>query len=84
VNNKHRLKEFCKEQLKLRFSQILDVVYEIEENKELSNGVIELFKDISENEVMKYIKIDDLLKFCVRKNILFVEKMSHLESIKRR
>ena len=78
VNNKHRLKEFCEEQLKLRFSQILDTVYEIEENKELFNGVIELFKDISENEVIKYTKIDDPLKFCAKKNILFVEPVNRI------
>ena len=78
VNNKHRLKEFCEEQLKLRFSQILDTVYEIEENKELFNGVIDLFKDVSENGVIKYTKIDDPLKFCAKKNILFVEPVNRI------
>ena len=78
VNNKHRLKEFCEEQLKLRVSQILDTVYEIEENKELFNRVIELFKAINENEVIKYKKIDNCLRFCVRKNILFVEPVNRI------
>jgi len=78
VNNKHRLKEFCEEQLKLRFSQLLDTIYEVEENKELFDGVIELFKDVSENEIIKYTKIDDPLKFCVRKNVLFVEPVNRI------
>jgi len=56
VNNKHRLREFCEEQLKLRYSQILDTIYEIEENRELFNRVLELFKTVSENEVIKIEK----------------------------
>ena len=78
IKNKHRLKEFCEEQLKLRFSQLLDTIYEVEENKELFDGVIELLKDVSKNEVIKYAKIDDPLKFCVRKNVLFVEPVNRI------
>ena len=78
VNNKHRLKEFCEEQLKLRFSQLLDTIYEVEENKELFNGVIELLRAINENEVIKYTKIDEPLKFCVKRNVLFVEPVNRI------
>ena len=78
VNNKHKLREFCEEQLKLRYSQILDTIYEIEENRELFNRVLELFKTISEEEVLKYAKIDESLKFCVRKNILFLEPVERI------
>ncbi len=78
IKNKHRLKEFCEEQLKLRFSQLLDTIYEVEKNKELFDGVIELFKAINENEVIKYTKIDDPLKFCVKRNVLFVEPVNRI------
>jgi len=40
--------------------------------------VLELFKTISEDEVIKYRKIDDPLKFCVRKNILFLEPVERI------
>ncbi len=78
VNNRHRLKEFCEENLKLRYSQILDTIYEIEENRKLFDKIIELFKTISEKEVMRYAKIDDALKFCIRKNILFLEPVNRI------
>ena len=78
VNNKHRLKEFCEENLKIRYSQILDTIYEIEENPKLFDNVIELLKTISEKEVMRYRKIDDALKFCIRKNILFLEPVNRI------
>jgi AAA+ ATPase superfamily predicted ATPase len=78
IKNKHRLEEFCESQLKLRFSQILDAIYEIEKDEKLFNEVIELFKAISENEVMRYEKIAESLKFCVRKNILFVEPVERI------
>jgi len=77
IKSKHRLKEFCESQLKLRFSQILDAIYDIEKN-DLFNEVIELFRAISESEVVKYEKIDESLKFCVRKNILFVEPVERI------
>jgi AAA+ ATPase superfamily predicted ATPase len=77
IKNKHRLREFCKSQLKLRFSQILDAIYDIEKTN-LFNEVIELFRAISESEVVKYEKIDEGLKFCVRKNILFVEPVERI------
>ena len=78
VKNKHRLKDFCKENLKLRYSQLLDTIYEIEENRKLFEKVIELLKTISEKEVMKYRKIDEALKFCIRKNILFLDPVERL------
>ena len=78
VNNRHRLKEFCEENLKLRYSQILDTIYEIEENRKLFDGVIELLKTISEKEVMRYAKIDEALKFCVRNNILFLDPVERI------
>ena len=77
IKNKYRLREFCESQLKLRFSQILDAIYDIEKT-DLFNKVIELFRAISESEVVKYEKIDESLKFCVRKNILFVEPVERI------
>ena len=77
IKNKYRLREFCESQLKLRFSQILDAIYDIEKS-DLFNEVIELFRAISESEVVKYEKIDESLKFCVRKNILFVEPVERI------
>jgi len=78
VNNRHRLEEFCEKQLKLRYSQMLDTIYEIEENRELFNKIVELLKTISEKEIIKYAKIDESLKFCVRKNVLFLEPVERI------
>ncbi len=78
IKNKDRLKEFCEEQLKLRVSQVLDAIYEIEENKKLFNSVIDLLKSLIDNEKIRYKKIDEALRFCVRKNILFLEPVNRI------
>ena len=73
VKNKDRLKEFCEENLKLRYNQILNTIYEIKENRKLFDNVIELFKTINEKAAIEYRGMDEALKFCIRKNILFLE-----------
>jgi len=78
IKNKHRLREYCEGQLKLRISQILDTIYEIEENEKLFNSVIELLKNFIDNEMIKYKKIDEALRFCVKNNVLFLEPVNRI------
>ena len=78
INNRDRLREFCEENLKLRVSQTLDTVYEIEENEKLFNSVIDLLRNFINNEKIRYKKIDEALRFCVRKNILFLEPVNRI------
>ncbi len=78
INNRDRLREFCEENLKLRVSQTLDAIYEIEENEKLFNSVIDLLKNFIDNEKIRYKKIDEALRFCVRKNILFLEPVNRI------
>jgi AAA+ ATPase superfamily predicted ATPase len=76
VKNRDRLREFCEGVLKVRFSQILDTIYGIE--GELFEEVLSYFREISEKEVMRYKKIDEALKFCVRNNILFLDPVERI------
>ncbi len=78
VRERERIGEFCEEMFKLRLSQVLDDIYEIEDKKDLFDGVIKLFKAIADSEVVRYERVDESLKFCVRKNILFVEPVERV------
>jgi len=77
VKNKDTLKEFCEKLLKVRTSQILDTIFEIEDSS-LFNGILSYFKEISEKEVIRYRRIDKALKFCVKNNILFLDPVDRI------
>jgi AAA+ ATPase superfamily predicted ATPase len=76
IKNRDRLREFCENVLKVRISQILDTIYGIE--GKLFEEVLSYFREISEKEVMRYRKIDEALKFCVRNNILFLDPVERI------
>ena len=76
IKNKDRLREFCENVLKVRISQILDTIYGIE--GKLFEEVLSYLREISEKESVRYRKIDEALKFCVRNNILFLDLVERI------
>jgi len=77
VKERDRLREFCEEMLKVRVSQVLDTIYGIED-KTFFESVLSYLGEISEKEIIRYRKIDEALKFCVRNNILFVDPVERI------
>ena len=76
VKNRDRLREFCEELLKLRVSQVLDTIYEIEEKSQnLFNNLMSLLKNFMGREEIEYGRVDEGTRFCVKRNILFVDPM---------
>ena len=74
VKNKHRLKEFCEEQLRIRTGQIEEIVFKLEiENKKLFKEVVELLKEIGNRESIRYKFITDTISFLVKNNIVFAD-----------
>jgi AAA+ ATPase superfamily predicted ATPase len=58
----------------MRLSQIKDAIYELEEtNNKLFERVVELFRKFKDKEVIRYKRLGREIKFCVEKNIMFVE-----------
>ncbi len=79
IKRSGNLREFVEELLSIRISQIKDAIYELEEDdRELFKRVIELFGKFKEKEVIKYEKLSKEIRFCVRKNILFVEPVKRI------
>jgi AAA+ ATPase superfamily predicted ATPase len=74
IKNRHRLKEMCEEMLRIRVRQIKDFIYEIEErDKEAYKGILELFKEFKDCEVLEYERLTKEIRLCVKNNILFVD-----------
>ena len=74
VKNKHRLKEFCEEMLRIRIGQIEEIVFKLEiENKKLFKEVVELLKEIERVEKVRYRFITDAISFLVRNNVVFAD-----------
>jgi AAA+ ATPase superfamily predicted ATPase len=74
VKNKHRLKEFCEEMLRIRIGQIEEIVFKLEiENKKLFKEVVELLKEIERMERVRYRFITDAISFLVKNNIIFAD-----------
>jgi AAA+ ATPase superfamily predicted ATPase len=74
VKNRHRLKEFCEEQLRIRTGQIEEIVFKLEiENKKLFKEVVELLKEIERMERVRYRFVTDAISFLVRNNVVFAD-----------
>jgi hypothetical protein len=74
VRNKHRLKEFCKEQLRIRTGQIEEVIFRLEvEDIELFKKVVELLESVKEKREVRYRFVTDAISFLVKNNILFAD-----------
>jgi len=77
VKNKHRLKDFCEEMLKIRVGQIEEVVFRLEvENKELFKSVVELLGEVKEKEKVRYRFVTNDISFLVRNNVLFADPVT--------
>ena len=77
IKNKHRLKDFCEEMLKIRVGQIEEVVFRLEvENKELFKSVVELLGEIKEKEEVRYRFVTNDISFLVRNNVLFADPVT--------
>jgi len=73
------VEDFCEEMLETKTNQTLDVIYELEdEDKELFEDVLSLFREFKDRDVIKYKKLSRSIKWCVRKNILFVNPFKRL------
>jgi len=73
------LSDFVNSLFKLQVSQIKDAIYELEEeDKELFRRVIELFKRFKDVEEFEYERLSKEIRFCVRKNVLFVEPVERI------
>ncbi len=78
LENRENIKEFCEETLEIRFGQILDDVHELKKaDKELFGRVLSLFEKITE-EGIKYLELSDEIRWCVDKNILFVNPIKRI------
>ena len=56
MKNKHRLKEFCKEQLRIRTGQIEEVIFRLEiEDIELFKKVVELLESMKEKDRYRFV-----------------------------
>ncbi len=65
------LKGLAEKYLKIRIRQIKDAIYELDDD--MRKRVIELFKEFSEADSIAYEWLTDEIRFCVRKNVLFVD-----------
>jgi hypothetical protein len=74
VKNKHRLKEFCEEMLRIRTGQIEEIIFRLEvDDKALLKDVVELLREIEEMEKMRYKFVTDAISFLVKNNVLFAD-----------
>ncbi len=74
VKNKHKLKEFCDEMLRVRIRQIKDFIYGLEEkDKDLYENVLKLFKEFEDKKMIEYERLSKEMKICVKNNVLFVD-----------
>ena len=73
IKNRDKLEEFCKTMLKIRRSQILDLIYDLEDRRDTLESVLRIFEVVCERGKMEYRKIDEALRICVRYNVLFAD-----------
>ncbi len=74
VRNKHRLREFCEEMLRIRVGQVEEIVFKLKkENETMFKGVVELLKVVGNEENIRYKFITDVIRFLVRNNVLFAD-----------
>ena len=72
VENRDNLAEFCETMLEIRFGQILDSLYELKKRDyDLFKSVLDLFRKVEEYGI-KYRELSDAVRWCVDRNILFV------------
>jgi AAA+ ATPase superfamily predicted ATPase len=63
----------------IRVSQIKDVIYDLEENDaELFRKVVDAFLRFDDREEFEYERLGKEIRFCVEKNILFVEPIRRI------
>jgi AAA+ ATPase superfamily predicted ATPase len=74
VKNKHRLKDFCEEMLRIRTGQIEEIIFRLEvEDAELFKKVVELLENVKEKGEVRYRFVTDAISFLVKNNILFAD-----------
>ena len=74
VKNKHKLREFCEEMLRIRTGQIEEIIFRLEvDDKALFKDVVELLKEIGDGESIRYRFVTDAISFLVKNNVLFVD-----------
>jgi AAA+ ATPase superfamily predicted ATPase len=74
VKNKHRLKDFCEEMLRIRIGQIEEIVFRLEvEDVELFKKVVELLENVKEKGEVRYRFVTDAISFLVKNNVIFAD-----------
>jgi AAA+ ATPase superfamily predicted ATPase len=78
LENRENLNEFCETMVEIRYGQILDSLYELKrERRELFKSVLNLLETIEESG-KKYVELDDAIRWCVDRNILFVNPIKRV------
>ena len=72
--NDEDLREFAEMMLKVRVSQIADFIYGLDAFEQ----VVELLERIDARECVSYKRVDDAMRLCVKKNVLFVDPVERI------
>jgi len=74
IKNKHRLKEFCEEMLRIRIGQLEEIVFRLErDNKAQFKDVVEILNEFKNRDSVRYRFITDAISFLVKNNVIFAD-----------
>ena len=74
IKNRHRLKEFCEEMLRIRIGQLEEILFRLErDNRTLFEEIMEILKEFNDKDSVKYRFITDAILLLVKNNVIFAD-----------